>query len=475
MDGGTFVKCAGLACAYVCLLLATFLVVGCSGQAAEPAPTTPSTSSTAPAPSTTVTSNSSTGDDWPTYHRDLSRSGSDPAVSLGGSLRRLWTSEALDGDIYAEPLVFGERVLAATEHNSVYSLDITTGKVQWQVNLGTPVPSAELACGNIDSSGITGTPVADPATGRLYVVARLEPNHHELFVLDIEAGTILSHRTVDPTGADPRVQQQRAALALANGRVYVAFGGLYGDCGSYYGWLVSMPADGNGQLISYRVSSHRGASLWAPSGPAVDSAGNLYVTSGNGFSGSTFDYSNSVLRLSPDLTLADWFAPDNWQKLDSSDTDLGSMGPILLQGGLIFQAGKEGMGYLLRSDNLGHIGGEIYSGAIGHRAFGGAAYAPPYVFVPCTDGLAALRIDDTGTSFKVAWTGPGFFAGPPVVANGTVWTVDTGSGTLYGFTVDKGDVVIKVQLGKVMHFTTPALGRGNIFVAANRQIVSFGP
>lgn len=460
---------------FACFLLAAFLVAGCSGQATTPSQTTPSASSTAPITSTPGTSTPSQGDDWPTYHRDLSRSGSDPAVSLDGHLRRLWTSDAFDGDIYAEPLVVGDRVLATTEHDSVYSLDVNTGKIQWQVNLGAPVPRSELACGDIDPSGITGTPVADNATGRLYVAARLEPDHHELFALDIATGTVLWHRTVDPTGADPRVQQQRAALALANGNVYVAFGGLYGDCGSYYGWVVGVPADGNGQLMSYRVSSHKGASLWAPSGPAVDSAGNLYVTSGNGFSDDTFDYSDSVLRLSSALTLKDWFAPANWQQLDAGDVDLGSMGPILLQGGLIFQAGKEGIGYLLRVDNLGHIGGEVYAGNIGHGAFGGAAYTPPYAFVPSTDGLVALLIDDAGPSFKVAWTGPGFFAGPPVVADGTVWTVDTGSGTLYGFAMDTGAVLTKIQLGPVMHFTTPALGHGSIFVAAKRQIIRLGP
>jgi outer membrane protein assembly factor BamB len=386
----------------------------------------------------------------------------------------LWTSAILDGDIYAEPLVVGEKVLVATEQNSVYSLDFQTSKILWQVNLGTPVPRAELACGNIDPSGITSTPVADPITGRLYVVARIQPDHHELFVLDIQTGAVVSHRTVDPPSADPRVQQQRSALALSNGRVYVAFGGLDGDCGAFNGWLVGVPVVGNGQLISYRVPSQRGSGLWAPSGPALDGTCNIYVTSGNGFSNSSFDFGNSVIRLSPDLAVVDWFAPANWQALNEGDVDLGSMGPALLQGGLIFQSGKEGKGYLLRADSLGHIGGEVFSGPVGQGAYGGTAYAPPYVFVPCTNGLVALRID-ASPSFKVAWSSPSFFAGPPVVAGGIVLTVDIGSGTLYGFAVDKGDVLFKVSLGPVVDFTTPALSGGRIFVAAGRQIVSLGP
>ena len=109
--------------------------------------------------------------------------------------------------------------------------------------------------------------------------------------------------------APTRAFSNSVPQALSNCRVYIAFGGLYGDCGAFNGWLVGGPVDGNAQLIFYRVPSHRGAGLWPPSGPAVDGTGNIYVTSGNGFSNSSFDFGNSVIRLSADLAIVDRFAP----------------------------------------------------------------------------------------------------------------------------------------------------------------------
>ena len=108
-----------------------------------------------------------------------------------------------------------------------------------------------LPCGNIaPTSGIAATPVADPVAGLLYVAAFLSPAQHELFALrTVESGAVLWHRPIDPPGMDPRTQQLRSALTLANGSVYVAYGGLFGDCGSYHGWVAALAADGSGPLL----------------------------------------------------------------------------------------------------------------------------------------------------------------------------------------------------------------------------------
>ncbi|HEX9124668.1 MAG TPA: PQQ-binding-like beta-propeller repeat protein, partial [Actinomycetota bacterium] len=139
----------------------------------------PSSSATPPTPAVPPThvppapqpSGSDGAADWLTYHRDPARSGVDPSSPPLGRPRLAWTSAQLDGDVYAQPLVFGDRVFVATEHDSVYALDAGTGTVIWRTNLGDPVPQAFLPCGNIDPTGITGTPAIDPASGLLYAVA----------------------------------------------------------------------------------------------------------------------------------------------------------------------------------------------------------------------------------------------------------------------------------------------------------------
>src|SRR5581483_11021441 len=103
------------------------------------------------------------------------------------------------GDVYAQPLVVGGRVIAATEGNSVYALDAATGAQAWRAQLGAPVQGSTLPCGDIDPSGITGTPIADPASNTLYVAAFLSAGtHHELFALDIANGNVKWHRAIDP-------------------------------------------------------------------------------------------------------------------------------------------------------------------------------------------------------------------------------------------------------------------------------------
>ncbi len=205
----------------------------------------------------------------------------------------------------------------------------------------------------------------------------------------------------------------------------------------------------------------------------VDRAGNLLVATGNGASASNFDLGNSVIELSANLTQLGWFAPSNWSVLNAQDTDLGSVGPSMVGPDSIFQIGKEGVGFLLSVDNLGGIGGQIFSGHVCSGAYGAVAAAPPHVFVPCRDGLVALNVSLSNTSFSVAWRGPGFNAGPPIVAGGAVWTIDISDGKLYGFDPHTGGVLFAYSVGSVAHFSGLSAGDGRLFVSAGNHIACF--
>src|SRR5207245_6877020 len=138
-----------------------------------------------------------------------------------------------------------------------------------------PMRASLLPQRNIDPTGITGTPVIDVTTGTIFVVGFLQPGQHELFAVDLNSGMVLYHRVIDPSGSNPLVQQQRPALSLSKGIVYISYGGLYGDCGNYHGWVVGAYANDSGSLLSYQVPTGREGGIWAPSGPSIDSNGDL--------------------------------------------------------------------------------------------------------------------------------------------------------------------------------------------------------
>lgn len=436
-----------------------------------------STSSTASVPTPTAGTDQSSAQPaasspaWPTYHRDLARTGNDPQAPRVTRVRPVW-SASVDGNVYAEPLVAGGRVIAPTENDSLYAFNAATGRRLWRTHLGSPVDGSTLPCGNIDPSGITGTPAIDTRRGVVYAVAFLSPARHELAALDLATGRVRWRRGIDPSGADPKVHQQRSALTLANGRVYVPYGGLYGDCGDYHGWVVSAAATGpGGALAGFRVPTHREGAIWAPSGAAVDGSGRLFVSTGNGDSTTGFDFGNAVIRLSPSLKRQSFFAPPNAVNLNSTDSDLGSVGPTLLPRGRAFAIGKDGVGYLLDANNLGGIGHPLASRKVCDAAFGGLAYAAGKVYVPCTSGVVAVRVG--ARSLSVAWRGPGFRAGPPIVAGGLVWAVDLDGGRLNGLTTGSGRAAFRANVGSPPQFSTPSESGGRLYVSGGKRVLAF--
>lgn len=405
---------------------------------------------------------------WLTYDHDAQRSGEDAAAPPARNVRADWVSPPLDGAVYAQPLVTDHAVIVATENDSVYSLNTSDGAVQWERHLASPVRGSSLPCGNVDPSGITGTPVIDPASALVWAVTFSSgPYAHTLWALRLSDGTIAASRPADPLGSDPATDQQRGALTLTAGRVYVPYGGLYGDCGSYHGRLFGVTVAGTGlPPVSYSATAER-AGIWSPPGATLDNAGDLLVATGNGLPVDPPGGANSVIRLTPDLNVvASFTAPDS-EALSQSDTDLGSTSPTVTPGGDVFQVGKEGVGYLLSPD----LKRTLSTTRVCSGGFGGTAVAASSIFLSCFDGLYALALT-RGAKVTVRWRAVPLQPGPPVVAGGVVWTVDR-AGHLDGFDARSGALVYTHPVSVAGSFPSPAAADGKLYVPSGRRVAAF--
>ncbi len=445
--------------------LALLLLLGaCSSKEPSLPPAAPPASSAAsPLPSPAPVGPG----DWPTYHHDNARTGAAAGFPAPSSVAVAWQSK-LDGAVYGQPLVIGNRLLAATENDTIYGLDAATGAQLWSQHVGTPVPKSALPCGNIDPLGITGTMAYDPATGLVFALAESTGGVHTLYGLDIVTGAVKLTRVAEPPKGDKIAHQQRSALTVLSGRVYIAYGGLAGDCAQYIGSVVGVPTTGDGQIVSYAIPTTREGGIWAPGGGSVDGS-KLYYAVGNGESTSGFDGSDTVIALNPSLERTDFFAPSTWAEDNEADLDLGSMTPALV-GHHILIAGKRGVAYSLDPDHLGELGGEVKQREL-CKAFGGAAVTGSTVFVPCRDGVRSATVDDAGT-ITPGWHGPSDAQGSPVVGGGAVWVVDYDGGTLYALDPASGRQVAQTAIGKAPHFASPTLAGGHVYVGTLAGVVS---
>ena len=422
---------------------------------------------------------------WTTYDHDGARSATDPDSGAPVTPSAAWGPIQVDGDVYAQPLVSGSLVYVATENDSVYALNAATGAVVWQRSLGTPVPSGDLPCGDISPTvGITSTPAIDPANGRVFAVADVLSSgavDHELFALDAATGAPIAGFpvAVDPPGSDHTALLQRASLALDGGRVIIPFGGNSGDCGTYHGWLVSAAEDGSGTPTTFEVNApageHGGAIWGSGDAPAVDAMGHVFVETGNGFSSSTTpDLQESVVELDSTLSVLDHWTASNWKTLDANDTDLGSMEPLQIPGGILFVNGKDGVGRLISATALGATG-QIFSAPVcsSGGAFGAPLYHAGTIYVPCSGGLAAVSVAANAESFTSAtgFSAPPGASGPPIFAGGLVWSTGWRStNILYGLDPATGTVRFQQNMGTFDHFATPSAGGGRLFVAAGSKV-----
>jgi hypothetical protein len=432
-----------------------------------------------------------TAADWPTFHGDNTRQGNDTSDPGLSSPTARWTSQ-LDGKVYGQPVVVGGQVIVATENNTVYSLSAANGSVQWSKNLGPPRTSG-FPCGNIMPLGITGTPVVDK--GAVFVAPETQSApgayNFNLASINLGNGQLNWMTSIAPNDSRfvPNVEQQRGALMVAAGRVFVPLGGMDGDCGNYHGYVLSHAETNTGPVqwwASTEVdSTNREGGAWAAGGMSQDAAGNVYVSTGNSnhtTTGDKYDYSDGVIKLNPNsLTPGvplDFFAPSEWAADNAGDVDLGSTTPLQLPNNRVFIVGKSGNGYLLNTTSLGGIGHPITQhrvcAATNDAVFGSLAYANGVVYVSCRDGLTAVTVISNSNDFTVRLlNGTNVVDHPPTIAGGLIWAVARGGATLLGFNTS-GQMVQSFPIGSSSHFTTPTAANGQLYVAADTVVRAFG-
>jgi hypothetical protein len=419
---------------------------------------------------------------------DQNEPGLSPAQVTASNFGQLW-STAVDGQVYAQPVVVGNNVIVATENNNVYSLNAVTGAVNWSANLGPAWPVSTIGCGDLTPNiGVTSSPVYDPSTGTVYLTAKTNDGadaahpHWYMHALNASTGAELSGWPVTIAGVapnnpndafGPEYQMQRAGLLLMGGNVYAGFGS-HCDYGTYEGWVAGVNTSTRALHLwdDESGTNTHGAGIWQAGGGLVsDGPGRIILSTGNGLdppvgagNSNPVTLGESVVRLAVgsdgSLSTADFFSPANANVLDSNDQDFGSGGPVALPDSfgnaayphLLVNAGKDGRVFLLNRDNLGGRGqgsgggdnvigvtGPI-EGVWGHPAVWGGDGG--YVYLIGSGGpLRALKIGTTAAgvpALSLAGNSSatfGYTSGSPVVtSSGTtsgsalVWAVSTSGG-----------------------------------------------
>lgn len=498
-----------------------------------------------------------------TYHNHLSRDGANtqeyalsPSTVSVATFGKLFSCP-VDGAVYAQPLwapdlkigsVRHNVIFVATENDSVYAFDADSSSctLLWDANLLDPahggtagetsVPSGitDYLVGNNQPDiapeiGVTGTPVIDPVTRTLYVVSKsVVPSgptfYQRLHALDLFTGKEKFSGPVNITATypgtgdggttttfDARSENQRAALVLFRGVVYIAWG-AHEDTPPYYGWVIGYTANNLSQVSVFNDTPNAGyGGIWMSGGaPAVDAAGNLYMITGNGAFDATSasapqnDYGDSFLKLSLGLKVAQYFTPSDQASDQANDGDFGSGGAVILANlppngsnprHLVFGGGKDGALYVLDGDNLGGFGD---SNAWQKIDLGlpilatGAFWNSTFYIAPRNGTLEALSLSSaTARLSSVIQQTPTVFPFPgatpsvssmPDNTNGIVWALDNsqyctfrspgcGPAVLHAYDAENlhRELWNSTQgtgnsAGNAVKFTVPTVANGKVYV-----------
>jgi hypothetical protein len=522
-----------------------------------PAATGPAPSATPAAATTPITPVVST--DVVTYKNDVQRTGQNTTESVltttnvNSSTFGLLRNLQVDGKVDAQPLYLSKLAVAgashnavfvATENDSLYAFDADTGAVLWQVSLiGTGETTSDThSCSQVTPQiGVTATPVIDRAAGAhgtLFVVAMTKDasgNYHQrLHAVDVTTGAEMTGSPKDitanylSTSFAPGQYEERAALLLVNGTVYTSWTS-HCDDGPYGGWIMAYGETTLAQTGALNVAAgaggsgfaSQGPSIWmSGGGPAADSAGNVYLLTGNGLFDTTLttggfpsggDYGNSFVKIAAGagaLTVSDYFALSDGVAESQNDVDLGSGGIMLLPDltdatgnvrHLAVGAGKDGNLYVVNRDSMGKFNAasnniwQELDGVLNGGIWSTAAYFNGTVFYgPSGGALRAFPVTNAQLSGPTAAQTVTQFSYPgssPVVSaygttNAIVWAYENATNAvlhaydatnltheLYNSTQAAN---ARDQFGSGNKFIAPTVADGKVFVATTRSVGVFG-
>jgi hypothetical protein len=490
-----------------------------------------------------------------------------PANVAGGGFGKLFGC-GVDGQIFGEPLYVANVtipsqgthnvVYVATEHDSVYAFDADANPCQmlWRVSFINPamnvttVPASDIS-GQTDivpEIGITGTPVIDPNTATFYVVSKTKisqgvtPSYmQELHALDLATGEekfrgpATIQASVNGTGDgslsgevsfDPLKENQRAALLLAAGKVYVAFDS-YDDADPFHGWLFAYAASdlqNAPAVFNTTPDGSRGGIGESGAAPASDVKpsssvpGNVFVVTSDGTLDANLggnDHADTLLKLqigaASTFGVADNFTRSNETILNLTHKYFGSTGVLLLPDSAgssthphLAVAGDEGGNlYLLDRDKLA-TDGAFETLTLSGPIFGTPAYwaANNTVYLAAAgDNLKAVPLA-SGNLSAPACSPPNLCstdifpllgASPVISSNGSssgiVWALDTSGYTTSGPAIlrayDATNLATKLYssptsatdpmaAGLAVKFAVPTVANGKVYVGTQGELSVFG-
>jgi hypothetical protein len=495
-----------------------------------------------------------------TYHNDNARTGqnlNETILTTGNVAFATFGKVGFypaDGKVDAEPLYASSvtvpsnglhnLLIVATEHDTVYAFDADTGATVWQTStlMAGETSSDSRSCGQvIPEIGVTATPVIDRTrgpNGAIYVVAMSKDGaghyHQRLHALDLALGTELFGGPVEISATypgtgdgsngtsvifDPGQYKERAALLLLSGVIYLAWAS-HCDIRPYTGWVMGYSASSLTQttVINLVPNGSEGAIWMSGAGLAADSAGNVYFLDANGdFDGnlnaqgfpSSGNYGNAFMKLSTatGLSVADYFEMYNQQQENSSDTDLGSGGAVVLPDlsdgsghtlHLAVGAGKDTNLYVVNRDSMGKFSSSsnnifqelpgVLSGGVyampayfNGNVYYGSVGSPIRAFQISNGKLSSTATVQTANSFGYPGTTPSVTANG--TSNGILWAVENGGtavlhaydattlNELYNSNQASGG---RDQFGAGNKFITPMIVNGKVFVGTTNGVAVFG-